>query len=500
MNDLKMKKRRGSLGAILWTAAGGFLLAFIFLVLLAIIFRHPYRIDLTQEGEYSLSDATCTTLDLLNDEVLVIFPIFFQKDNPLHSMHARILWRARTLLDEYMARQPLIRLERQLDLSLPSDAEAWGRLRDKFELTTRHINRFLFISRDGSLRQEVSPDDLAVYDRPLTNQQVVQVHEFRAESVFTSTIARFIYREKVRIYSLEDHREANLQNPGPMGISTLKKRMEKYGYEVLPLSFSQEPKVPDDCDLLMIVAPDAPFGEEDRRRVNEYLRSGGRLLVALGQGETGLEELLDWWNIRVLTGRVYQHFSSGLRVGWIPHFIVSDFNVHHPITAQFQWGDFGILCSDARSLEFRDGNGLKGEFLLRTSREPSSFVDRNKNNQRDRGEEVGPKVVAGAIWRPMGTNRLQESKQEEVRIVALGDATMMINQRSEQYSHLDFLFNSVNWLLGHEEQITGSSSAWTERRLKWDQQIARFLFWVPVFLFPAIVLSLGSLIYFLRRS
>jgi hypothetical protein len=491
--------------ALLWTAAGASLLLYLTTLAVLIIYRHPRRIDFTREQENSLSAETLSRLQLLKEDVRVIFPLFIQKDNPLHEIQARILLRARALLKEYMVRQPRIQLEAELDLRREADAESWRSICDRYNLSSNLANRFIFVAGEpaqGQLRQSVSADDLAIYDKPLSTHDPApaQIHKFRAEGAFTTALSRIIWRERKRVYAVEDQGEPGLLDQAGLGLSSFRKELEVNGFDPLPLRLHEEPRVPGNCDLLLVLAPQSGLSIEDRGKINDYLLAGGRLLVAFGPNETGLEALLDSWNVRAQTGRVLQKRTVGPRSVWDPNFLARDFNVSHPISDQFRPGAFGVLFTGARALELRVTDDLHGEFLLRTPESPPSFLDRDRNGRLDPGEKAGQIVVAGAVWRPRPARPPPDYHHLETRIVALGDVTPLTNQRFRDFSHRDFLLNSVSWLLGREEQVVAGSSAWTQRRLRWDPEIERFLFWVPICLFPGIVVSLGGFIYFLRRS
>ena len=93
-------------------------------------------------------------------------------------------------------------------------------------------------------------------------------------------------------------------------------------------------------------------------------------------------------------------------------------------------------------------------------------------------------------------------KHNDFRIVALGAPTPLMNQYLPEYGHRDFFLNAVRWLTGSEdENIVGESSRnWVETRLKWSWGIDQFLFWVPIFLFPGIVIGVGGFVFMARRS
>jgi hypothetical protein len=494
--------RRGPrLPPALWTIAGSLLVSYILLLLVAIIYRHPKRFDFTAERENTLSKETLSRLALLNQEVQVVFPYIFQIGSPLDDMKKQILARSRLLLDEYINRQPRIRLEAILNVALTTDAEAWKLLCDKYDLAPSLVNRFIFISADGKTRVGVSPEDLADYDKVTDPREKGQVHEFRAQQAFTAAITSIIYREKKRAYLVTDLRGPSVEDRGLRGLSVFREKMDVSGLALHPLAIHTESAVPADCDLLIIASPESRLEAEDRRKINDYLVNGGRLLATLGPADSGLEELLDLWGVRVVNGLLYQRQFEGPRADWKPTFrMVGGFNPRHAITSPFSQGAFEVLVSNARTLELRDTGGLHGEHLLRTGDDPPTIVDQNRNGRQDDQDPVGPKVVAAAVWRPKPARPLPDARFIDTRLVVIGETAPLLNQQFGQYTHREFLQNCVSWLVGREEQVAGESSAWTERRIKSSPGIERFLFWVPICLFPGITICFGTFIYFLRRS
>ena len=91
-------------------------------------------------------------------------------------------------------------------------------------------------------------------------------------------------------------------------------------------------------------------------------------------------------------------------------------------------------------------------------------------------------------------------KHLPTRLVVFGDGSPMSNALFDKtQTHRDLALNTARWLLGNEREI-GSGNKFVVRRIKWSPGIASFLFWVPIFLFPGIVLCLGVSVYFLRRN
>ena len=181
---------RALVGRILLGGVGYFLLAWVLMVVVLIIYRHPHRVDFTRERLHTLSPETLDRLERLGrlpEEVRVIYPTFFQRQNPLHGIQAQVLRRARFLLTEYMVAQPRLRMEAEINLDSPTDSERWVALCEKYKLLPTQVNRFIFILGDGELRYSITPDNLALYDRPKGPHDPTppQILEFRGQAAFT---------------------------------------------------------------------------------------------------------------------------------------------------------------------------------------------------------------------------------------------------------------------------------------------------------------------------
>ncbi len=497
--------RRSRIGTALRLGLGLFLTGWCVMVAVLIAFRHPYRVDFTAEKVHSLSADTLQRLRSLKEEVKVIFPFLYQKDNPLAAIHAQILSRSRELLNEYLARNSWLKLEPQLDLGgNPEDGSRWKALCEQYDLGPLQVNRFIFLADGGKFRLSLGPDDLAVYDQPLSrhDRMPAQVRKFKAEAALTGVLNRIILREKKRIYAVEGHGEAGAKDDTQFGLGSLRRELEANGFEVNPLGLSGEPRVPANCDVLLIASPSAPFAIEDQAKVNDFLRAGGRLLVALGREETGLEALLDSWNVRVYSGMIRQRRAIGPRFEWRPTIAATDFNAAHKATESFRRELFGMLFSSARALGSGDKKEPRFDHLLRAGEDPRQpcMLDRNRDGRQDETDDVGRFVLAAAVWREMPVRPPPDYRHVDTRMVILGDATPWMNFRIHDYSHRDFILNAMNWLVGREEALLQGGSAWTERKLKGGPEIERFLFWAPLAIFPGIVLSFGAFVYFLRRS
>ena len=91
----------------------------------------------------------------------------------------------------------------------------------------------------------------------------------------------------------------------------------------------------------------------------------------------------------------------------------------------------------------------------------------------------------------------QAAAQSEAAMARAG-APAPTGQHDGQHD-FDFELGAWNIHLKRRLHPLTGSTAWTERVLPWNERIQTFLFWVPIFLFPGIVVCAGAFVYFVRR-
>ena len=471
-----------------------FLSLYILTVGNLIVYRHPYRIDLTAEQLHTLSGETKKRLDLVEDDILVVIPQLFRHDA---RVHRQVFQRARSLLNQYIAYQPKIRVEAELNLQRQDDSLRWDEIRKKYHLTQSQLNNFIFIDAvDETLWQVVSLEDLATFDR----QKIIR---FDGERAFTEALTRLRLRDRQKLYFLRDSGEPSITDSGRGGVSRLKEELEANGYMVKELSLLQAKAVPPDCDLLVVVNSADALEKAEQRKLHDYLLGGGRMWVSLGAETQGIERLLDEWGVVASAGQAYQkvQFGGGMRAQWTNNVYSRSPTKGHPITDAFSPTAFQVVGSRVRPLDITLKDDLYAASIMITKEVSGElWVDENSNGRLDDGERRKAVSWGVAVQRKRPDRPQPGYVHLPTRIAVFGDGLPWTNFWFDQSSHRDLALNTVRWLVGDESEIGTSGEEWVERRLKWSPRIESFLFWVAIFLFPGIVMSFGTFVYFLRRS
>lgn len=483
-----------------------FLSFYIVVVLNLVVFRHPERVDLTFERIHTLSDASKERLELINQPVEVVIPYFFQRDHAVHRIQREIFSRARLLLNEFQALQPRIVLAHELNIALHDDSLEWAKLCEEHGFDSDQVNRFYFLTKDENpFRQIVTVDDLALYDRPTSplDSTPPKIHKFRAEEAFVNALTRLIRREMPRVFFTRDSGELRPGEQGQSGIYKLARDLKVNGYDVHGLNLRRVDAIPAECDLLVIAGASEKFEVSERQKIQDYLEREGRLWVALGPLETGIESVLSEWGVEVVPGQILQKQVAIGGVARWSHIVTSNrFSALHPISAEFSPQSFEVLGLYLRPLDPQDKHDFGGEMLLSSPLKPETFVDTNGNRFVDESETEGASVIfAATVSQPIPDRPPPEFQHQATRIAVFGGTALLTNAWVDKYSHRDLVLNTVRWLLGQEEEMTGElDKSWSEQSITRSASINSFIFWVPIFLFPGVVLGIGLSVYFFRRS
>ena len=494
-------------GGRLRVAIGVVLVMYIWLVVNLIAFRHPTRVDFTAERQHTLTPETKSRLDLVSGEIRVVIPTFLQRENPDHVVQHKVLSRARHLLTEYMAQQPLIKLVAEIDIL--REPERWTELQNVYDLTVTQTNRFIFMTGPANeFRQSVTPKDLAIIGvsaDPRINEP--EVTRFRGQKAITDAISRLVLRERKPVYVTQDKSELALEPKSVQdpGLRAWKRELETSGYAVSPLSLSAVDAIPNDCQLLVIARPQNAYSAAEIKRIETYLEGGGRLLVALGPQYTGIEDLLSRWAVSVESGAIMERRLLGTARQDSSEPVVNRFNPTHAITAPFrEAARFATVLFAPRPLEPGGmERGLEAESLLDLPSSLDPGTSYYHVNRRDAGASLprpGDFSVACAVQQHVPDRLPTDFHVLPTRIVVLGSASLFGDARLPQFSHRDFLLNCVHWLVGDESKSTTGGDAWVKRTMKKSPGIRRFLFWAPPVLFPGVCLIMGIFVYMVRRS
>ncbi len=450
-----------------------FLGILIFVALIAE--KHPWRLDLTETGRFSLSTQTLSILEALKEPVEI--KAFFSSATPEE-----------------------------------------GHVRDLLETFTYHSDRigYEFIDPDRhpqlARRYEVRTYGTLVLAGFGRTQSISHVDE---QSIINALL-RLSTEEQKKIYFLVGHGERSGHMGDKTGLSTARSALERENYLLQELNLMQRREVPHDAALVIIAGPEKPLFQEEIVQLEAYVNSGGRVMVMLDPfNDGGLREFLRGYGVEVRDDVIVDQ-SMGLFGGNYLMPVVTTYGVH-PITDNFS---FATFFPEARSLEVLEDlpPSIHVEPLAMTSADAWGETDLETLQEGrvsfDPGEDhAGPLNIVllseilveepEAVSDHAGTPFAMETMGADPRIgyvLVAGDGDFASDAYFSLSGNGDFFLNMVNFLAGEETLIT------IERREREGQPLllteTQFwtMVWIVLILVPLVVLLAGLGVYGVRRK
>lgn len=152
------------------------------------------------------------------------------------------------------------------------------------QYTTAQIYNNSFIAVCGERSQYVSYYDLYVTDYSNYYTTGETSTEFYGESCLTGAVAYVTSETLPKMYLLDGHGSITVP-------SNIKSMITKQNIETVNLNLLTDGVVPEDCDVLMIFAPQTDLSKEEAAAIGDYLAAGGKMMLVTGYVDTELKNL-----------------------------------------------------------------------------------------------------------------------------------------------------------------------------------------------------------------
>ncbi|HEY3854773.1 MAG TPA: Gldg family protein [Verrucomicrobiae bacterium] len=459
------------------------------------------RLQLSRDAAFKLSDQTIHVLDSLTNDVNIT--IFFHPTDE----NAEIYQLTKSLLNEYQRTNP-----KRIHVSTLDYTRFIGAAKEL--LATNNIggmDQKDFLVKDFVIFQSnghskfVFAGELAQFDYSdllAGKSKYVRRSAYKGEMYFTGDIYAVSYPQALKTYFLTGHGEndpgdptnpdAKLPASAYSKLASVLKKEINCDWDRLLLRGTNS--IPPDCQLL-IVAAGAHSGRipsDELAKISLYLKQGGRMLALLN-GESGLEGVLEQWGVTVRTNRVvdldpadnvdrYTFYAQ-----WVPD---------HPIVDPLANQKLPLLMILPRPVY-----GPKAQSKVPGAPEVKYLAVTSTNSVDESGDKgVFPLLVAveqGVI------NGVNSTRSGGTRIVVGGDTDFLDDQVIDQVSgNRYFAGLALNWLLDRPQVLLAGLGPQPirEYRLYMTKSQTATVQWLFLAAMPGGVLALGALVWLRRRS
>lgn len=462
----------------------------VFLAILVVVAliaeRHPWRADLTETGQFSLSEQSRKIVASLQEPVTI--KAFFAGG-------AADAARAKDLLETYRYYNKNIRYE-----FIDPD-------RDPQVARQYEIRDYGVLVVEGLGRKETVP---------------------RAdEEALTNALFKLSRDEDKTVYFLTGHGERSAEEMNKTGYSSAKSALIKENYQVKPLSLMQHPQVPQDAAVVLVAGPQKPLFPEEVASLEAYLLRGGKIVFFLDpEKDGGVRSLTEKYGIvlgdDVVIDKLSRVFGGSYLMPVVTqygsHKITEGFNVatfysearsvsaaEKPpegvtvvtlaSTSENAWAETDLERLFRGEASFEEGKDKPGPVPLGVlaAVETKKFTEKQPDTPRDSQEPMGsdkPKAEKGAL----------EAKPTLGYIVVFGDSDFVDNTHFGVSGNGDLFLNMVHFLAEEETLITIEPRKQKSQTLMLTENQARMIFWTSMVGMPLLVVLIGFGVYRVRRS
>jgi ABC-type uncharacterized transport system involved in gliding motility auxiliary subunit len=280
--------------------------------------------------------------------------------------------------------------------------------------------------------------------------QTLNPEETISEIQLTNAIEQIqIQRDRpLNLYFLQGNGELALKttptetNSSQPSLSQAVTNLENKGYTVKPLNLTTNAKIPQTANVAIVAGAKKPLFPAEITRLQQYLESGGRLLLLLDPKiDLELEPLLKNWGIGLDDRLVVNDLETAKLLGLSIDLPIANSYGNHPITQDF--GEGISIYPNSRAITLEPVSGIDAIALVKTSDRAwaESNLQQDKITFDPKQDRKGPLDLAVALTKKTKSDR-------EARIVIFGSSTFATNGWFEQPQTLnaDLFLNSVNWL------------------------------------------------------
>ncbi len=454
----RLGRERGALrSGLVWRAVGG--VAAMLVVAVAgerIANSSALRFDLTFEGEFQVAPATREALAELEGEVA--FTLYRDPGDPR-------IRRTRLLLEEIVRDRQGVTISTRNIEDVPEEEDRYG-IGSSNSVVVHHGREWELVER---------PTEGALFE----------------------AFAKLGRRGDLVLYLTNGSGEGDIHLDTDAGFSGLAVGFQTEGFDVRVLPSAVMSEIPDDADLVAVLAPERQMRRDARAALARYVEGGGSVLAFIEpESASGLEAFLADFGLASPPFMVVDPTSDPVD-GELPGLAPIVFNyAPHPVTGGLE-RNRNTVFRRARAFDLRKPEpNDRLDALVFTS--PHAWLARDPlppglRDLPERPANEAPRYLhlAAAGRYPRG--------ETEGRIVAFGDRDFVSNRYLRALYNLDLVMNAAHWAVERSDRITLRPKSAGLIQFPVPIQNSMHAFYGVGLLVPELLLVAGALIWLRQR-
>ena len=331
--------------------------------------------------------------------------------------------------------------------------------------------------------------------------------EAPTEEGFTRALLKLGRGTKKVLYVTMGHGEFNVEGTDPDGLSQIRSDLS-VTYDVKPLKlFEVGNRVPADAAVVAILRPQTQFLDAEFQGIRDYVKNGGRLLIAIDPGfRHNLAQLTKTYGIEFQNDFVIDQRSKFLNSGPVT-VLGTSFSSTHEITRAMNNGSFAIFHLASSLKKAADASpALQIEPLVSTDEGTGTVAELQ---ERIELKPSGPHVLGLVSTGPasgndskteQGKDTAQELKPKVFEVVVFGDSDFISNRLVHNNLNSDLFLNSVSYLMSDNDLISIRPKEAEGTKLVMTAQSFNLLLVLFVLPLPFLLFFGGGFVWWRRKS
>ncbi|KNY29146.1 ABC-type uncharacterized transport system [Pseudobacteroides cellulosolvens ATCC 35603 = DSM 2933] len=331
---------------------------------------------------------------------------------------------------------------------------------------------------------DVIPANSITYSQ---STQYGQDTSLMVENYLTTAIKRVSNEKTPTVYYTTGHNESIFVDE----FNQIKVAVEAGGYYTKALNLQTEPKVPDDCETIFIMAPKSDLSNDEGKKIQDYLDRGGKIFFAFdpvipNQNMPVFDKVLAEYNLSLNYDKVKEGDDSRYVSGDPNNLLVA--LESNAIFGEIPAGQFALNMPNSRSINILKAKkeALEIVSLARTSEKAVGMqVDQSK------GKDInGPLDLVVAAEYSGGT--------QDSRILVWGNAAMFNDKLLTQNTY-QILAVCMSWLIQNKDDMGIPPKSLNFETINISETNANITAIILIGAVPLLIFGLGTFVWLRRR-
>jgi ABC-type uncharacterized transport system involved in gliding motility auxiliary subunit len=270
--------------------------------------------------------------------------------------------------------------------------------------------------------------------------------------------------------------------------------LQAENFRVEDLSLMNTGAVPENTLVLIISGPQKDFFPVELDKINQYLKTGGKVLFLCDPSPLpNIEEFLKKSGIKISHDFVIDRGSKLLGLDSLSPIITLE--KHHSIAKDMNEAVVFPVC---RSVMPADGH--KNQVLARSGSDSWAEHDTesvyDSSAEFDRSSDIHGPVPVAVLTKISAKDKLKSGI-----LIVMGNSNFVANHYFNVLGNKDFFLNTVNWLAGKKGALSTRTKKGTApvAMLFLTEKENRAVLWLCVFIEPGLILLAGFFVIAWRR-